>query len=340
MKKLLNSKFLSLYITIFLFFVLFSIGSVLYTGFFSLQTFLNLFIDNAFLIISASGMTMVLLIGGIDISVGSVIALTCMLSAYLLELKNFNPVLVMVLMILMGAGFGLLQGCLIHFFKIQPFIVTLAGLFFARGMTAVISTDTINIKNKLYTDISNYRIYLYDKSFISIGVVIALIVMCITIYIAHYTRFGRSVYAIGGNEQSARLMGLPVGKTKVLVYTYSGVCYAMAGIVFSFYMLSGYTLHQQGGEMDAIASAVIGGTSLTGGVGYVFGTLFGVLIQGVIQTLIMFQGTLSSWWTRIAVALLLCMFIMIQRLLTIRKDTSRKAKINTGKKSKQLNIKA
>ncbi len=320
MKKLFNSKFLSLYITIFLFFVLFTIGSFLYTGFFSLQTFFNLFIDNAFLIVSASGMTMVLLIGGIDISVGSVIALTCMLSAYLLEFKNFDPVLVMVLMILMGAVFGLIQGCLIHFFKIQPFIVTLAGLFFARGMTAVISTDTINIKNKLYSDISNYRIYIYDKSFISIGVVIALVVMVITIYIAHYTRFGRSVYAIGGNEQSARLMGLPVGRTKILVYTFSGVCYAIAGIVFSFYMLSGYTLHQQGGEMDAIASAVIGGTSLAGGVGYVFGTLFGVLIQGVIQTLIMFQGTLSSWWTRIAVALLLCLFIMIQRLLTIRRD--------------------
>ncbi len=320
MKKLFNSKFLSLYITIFLFFVLFTIGSFLYTGFFSLQTFFNLFIDNAFLIVSASGMTMVLIIGGIDISVGSVIALTCMLSAYLLEFKNFDPVLVMVLMVLMGAVFGLIQGCLIHFFKIQPFIVTLAGLFFARGMTAVISTDTINIKNKLYSDISNYRIYIYDKSFISIGVVIALVVMVITIYIAHYTRFGRSVYAIGGNEQSARLMGLPVGRTKILVYTFSGVCYAIAGIVFSFYMLSGYTLHQQGGEMDAIASAVIGGTSLAGGVGYVFGTLFGVLIQGVIQTLIMFQGTLSSWWTRIAVALLLCLFIMIQRLLTIRKD--------------------
>lgn len=320
MKKLFNSKFLSLYITIFLFFVLFTVGSFLYTGFFSLQTFFNLFIDNAFLIVSASGMTMVLIIGGIDISVGSVIALTCMLSAYLLEFKNFDPVLVMILMILMGAVFGLIQGCLIHFFKIQPFIVTLAGLFFARGMTAVISTDTINIKNKLYSDISNYRIYIYDKAFISIGVVIALVVMVITIYIAHYTRFGRSVYAIGGNEQSARLMGLPVGRTKILVYTFSGVCYAIAGIVFSFYMLSGYTLHQQGGEMDAIASAVIGGTSLAGGVGYVFGTLFGVLIQGVIQTLIMFQGTLSSWWTRIAVALLLCLFIMIQRLLTIRKD--------------------
>jgi simple sugar transport system permease protein len=189
-------------------------------------------------------------------------------------------------------------------------------------MTAVISTDTINIKNKMYTDISEYRIH-FGNSFISISVIIALIVLAITIYVAHYTRFGRSVYAIGGNEQSAKLMGLPVGRTKILVYTYSGICYAISGIVFSFYMLSGYTLHLQGGEMDAIASAVIGGTSLTGGVGYVFGTLFGVLIQGIIQTLIMFQGTLSSWWTRIAVALLLCMFIMIQRLLIVRSDPKR-----------------
>lgn len=340
MKKLLSSKFLSLYITIFLFFVLFAIGSFMYTGFFSLQTFFNLFIDNAYVIITAAGMTMVLIIGGIDISVGSVIALTCMLSAYLLEFKNFNPVLVMILMVLMGAVFGLIQGCLIHFFKLQPFIVTLAGLFFARGMTAVISTDTINIKNKMYTDISNNRIYLYDKSFISIGVVIALIVLVISIYLAHYTKFGRSVYAIGGNEQSAKLMGLPVWRTKVLVYTFSGTCYAIAGIVFSFYMLSGYTLHAQGGEMDAIASAVIGGTSLSGGVGYVFGTLFGVLIQGIIQSLIMFQGTLSSWWTRIAVALLLCLFIMIQRFLTIKRSTRMNKKNNTNKKMKKLNLKA
>jgi len=312
----------------------------MYNGFFSLQTFFNLFIDNAYVIITATGMTMVLIIGGIDISVGSVIALTCMSSAYLLEFKNFNPVLVMVLMILMGSVFGLIQGSLIHFFKMQPFIVTLAGLFFARGMTAVISTDTINIKNKTYTDISNYRIYLYDKSFISIGVVIALVVLVITIYIAHYTKFGRSAYAIGGNEQSAKLMGLPVGKTKILVYTFSGTCYAIAGIIFSFYMLSGYTLHAQGGEMDAIASAVIGGTSLSGGVGYVFGTLFGVLIQGIIQSLIMFQGTLSSWWTRIAVALLLCLFIMIQRFLTVKRNTKTHKKSDANKKMEKLNLKA
>lgn len=326
MKRLqLNSKFLSLYITIALFFVLFAVGSSMYRGFFSLQTFLNLFIDNSFTIIIATGMTLVLIIGGIDISVGSVIAFICMLSAYLLEMKQFNPVLVMGLMILTGAAFGLIQGSLIHFFKMQPFIVTLSGLFFARGMTAVISIDTINIKNKLYSDIANYRIYIIGKSFISVGAVIALVVMLIAIYIAHFTKFGRTAYAIGGNEQSAILMGLPVGRTKVLVYTFSGTCYAIAGIVFSFYMLSGYTLHAQGAEMDAIASAVIGGTPLTGGVGYIFGTLFGVLIQGIIQTLIMFQGTLSSWWTKIAVALLLCLFIVMQRLLTMRKKGKKQA---------------
>jgi len=336
MKKLqLRSKYTSLYITIALFFLLFAVGSVKYKGFFSLQTFLNLFIDNSFTIVAATGMTLVLIIGGIDISVGSVIALTCMLSAYLLEIKNFNPVLVMILMVLMGAAFGLVQGCLIHFFKLQPFIVTLSGLFFARGMTAVISTDTINIKNKLYSDIANYRIYIIGKSFISIGVVIALIVMLMAIYIAHFTKFGRTVYAIGGNEQSAILMGLPVGRTKVLVYTFSGTCYGIAGIVFSFYMLSGYTLHAQGAEMDAIASAVIGGTPLTGGTGYIFGTLFGVLIQGIIQTLIMFQGTLSSWWTRIAVAFILCLFIVIQRLLTIRREIR-----NTSKTAVDRGIKA
>ncbi len=336
-KLLLNSKFVSLYITMALFFILFAAGSVKYPGFFSLQTFLNLFIDNSFTIISAAGMTLVLIIGGIDISVGSVIALTCMLSAYLLEIQHFNPISVLVLMVLMGAVFGLVQGCLIHFFNMQPFIVTLSGLFFARGMTAVISTDTINIKNKVYAGIANYRIYILGKSFISIGVVITLVVILVAIYIAHYTKFGRAAYAIGGSEQSALLMGLPVGRTKVLVYTFSGTCNAIAGIVFSFYTLSGYTLHAQGAEMDAIASAVIGGTFLTGGVGYIFGTVFGVLTQGIIQTLIMFQGTLSSWWTKIAVALLLCLFIVIQRLLALRRET-RKTSKGAGKGIKTTSV--
>jgi simple sugar transport system permease protein len=271
-------------------------------------------------------MTFVLIIGGIDISVGSVIALICMASASLLENYQLNAFAVILLMLLLGATFGFVQGILIQYFKIQPFIVTLAGLLFARGMTAVINIDTINITNPVYVSISNSRIHLFGNAFITPSVIIALVVLAVGIYIAHFTKFGRAVYAIGGNEQSAILMGLPVARIKILVYTLSGVCSAIAGIVFSFYMLSGYTLHGQGMEMDAIASAVIGGTSLTGGVGYIFGTLFGVLINGVIQTLIMFQGTLSSWWTKIAIAVLLCIFIVLQSLITSRKKGAKNKK--------------
>jgi len=306
---------------------MFIVGSLSYTGFFSLQVIANLFIDNAFLIVLAIGMTFVLISGGIDISVGSVLAFICMFSAYLLEFHNVHPVIVIPLMLLIGALFGFLQGCLIHFAKLQPFIVTLAGLFLMRGLCYIVSIDTITIKNPIYKAISLYRIHITKNAFISINVIITLVVLALAIYLAHFTKFGRTVYAIGGNEQSALLMGLPVGRTKVLVYTLNGFTSALAGIIFSFYMLSGYGLTGVGLEMDAIASAVIGGTLLTGGVGSVLGSAVGALIQGLIQTIIAFQGTLSSWWTKIVVAVLLCVFILLQKFIhsrakAIKIDTS------------------
>ena len=316
----LNYKYMNLTITIALFFSLFLAGSVWYKGFFSLQVFLNMFIDNAFLIVTSVGMTFVLIIGGIDISIGAVIALVCMFSANLLEVRQWSPALVIPLMLAIGCLFGLVQGVFIHYFKMQPFIVTLAGMFLARGLCYVISIDTVLITDPFYQWMATYRIPLPFHTFISFSVVIAVVVLALAFYILGYTRFGRTAYAIGGNEQSALLMGLPVGRTKVLVYTLNGCCSALGGIVFSFYMLSGYGLHAVGLEMDAIASVVIGGTPLTGGIGFVTGTLFGVLIQGVIQTLIMFQGTLSSWWTKIAIAFLLCVFIILQRLIMARKE--------------------
>ncbi|SFL56783.1 galactofuranose ABC transporter, permease protein YjfF [Pelosinus propionicus] len=324
MKKMqLSYKYINLIITVVLFFALFAAGSVLYNGFFSTQVLLNMLIDNAFLIITAIGMTFVLIIGGIDISVGSVIALVCMLSAYLLEIQHLSALIVIPLMLLMGFLFGIVQGSFIHFFTIQPFIVTLAGMFLARGLCYVISIDTIMITNSFYQFIATYRIPLPFDNYISISVMIALALVAAALYLNNYTKFGRAVYAIGGNAQSAMLMGLPVGRTKVLVYGLSGFCSALSGVVFSFYMLSGYGLHAMGLEMDAIASAVIGGTPLTGGVGFITGTVFGVLIQGVIQTLIMFQGTLSSWWTKIAVAFLLCLFIVLQRIVVSRKERTK-----------------
>lgn len=310
----ISVKYLSLLVTIGLFILMYGAGSVLYTGFLSPQVFLNLFIDNAFLCVTAVGMTFVIISGGIDLSVGSVIALTTMISAHLLETSHWNPILVILLVLLIGSALGTAMGCLIHFFQLPPFIVTLAGLFLARGLCYIINIDSIPITNAFYTKVSQYRIPVWGDAFISINVVIFFVVVIAAVYLAHYTRFGRTVYAIGGNEQSAVLMGLPVGRTKVLIYTINGFCSALAGVVFTFYMLSGYGLHAVGMEMDAIASVVIGGTLLSGGVGYVAGTMFGVLILGTIQTLIVFQGTLSSWWTKIVIGILLFLFCLLQRL--------------------------
>jgi simple sugar transport system permease protein len=296
-----------------------SYGSVAYSGFFSAQVFLNLLIDNAFLCIVGVGMTFVILSGGIDLSVGAVIALTTMVSAALVEHRQWSAAAAIPVVLVMGTAFGALIGWLIERFRLQPFIVTLAGMFLARGLCYLISIDSISITDATYTAISQARLPLWsDGASITVGAVIALAVVAAGIYLAHCTPFGRNVYAIGGSESSALLMGLPVARTTVLVYTLSGFCSALAGVVFTFYTLSGYGLHAVGLELDAIAAVVIGGTLLSGGVGYVAGTLFGVLILGTIQTLISFDGSLSSWWTRIVIGALLFVFCLLQRLFESR----------------------
>lgn len=317
---MLKKQYLPIVITLCLLGLMFAAGSFRYTGFFSLQVLFNLLIDNAFLVVAAVGMTFVIVSGGIDLSVGSMIALTTMISATLVQQQGWPPAVVIPLVLLIGSLFGSAMGAIIHYFKIQPFIATLAGMFLARGLCYVISINTITIDNSFYTSVAQTKIMLPGGHFISISVIIALLVVIGAIYLAHYTRFGRNTYAIGGSEQSALLMGLPVARTKILVYTFSGFCSALAGVVFTFYMLSGYGLHAVGLELDAIAAVVIGGTLLTGGFGYVLGTFFGVMIQGVIQTIISFEGTLSSWWTKIVIGLLLFLFIVFQRLLSARRS--------------------
>jgi len=316
----INPKYVPLVATISLFMAMATLGSVFYDGFFSLQVFLNLLIDNAFLVIVAVGMTFVVLSGGIDLSVGSVIAFTTMVSASLVENHGWSPALVIPLVLLMGTAFGAFMGFLIERFRLQPFIVTLAGMFLARGLCYLISIDSISMTNEFYTEVSQMRLPVWGDASLSIGAVIALVVLLVAVFLAHCTPFGRNVYAVGGSEHSAMLMGLPVRSTLIGVYTLSGFCSALAGVVFTFYMLSGYGLHAVGMELDAIAAVVIGGTLLTGGSGYMVGTLFGVLMLGIIQTLISFDGTLSSWWTRIVVGALLFLFCLLQRLFTARKS--------------------
>lgn len=310
----LDRQWLPLGVTLGLFTAMAAYGGIAYDGFFTPQVMLNLLIDNAFLCIVAVGMTFVILSGGIDLSVGAVIALTTMLCAWGVERMQWNPWLVISGVLLMGTAFGALMGVLIQRFRLQPFIVTLAGMFLARGLCYLISIDSISITEPVFSAASQARIAVWGEASLSIGALIALAVVAIAMFVAHRTQFGRTVYAIGGNEQSALLMGLPVRATLVGVYTLSGFCSALAGVVFTFYMLSGYGLHAVGLELDAIAAVVIGGTLLAGGVGYVFGTLVGVLTLGIVQTLIMFDGTLSSWWTRIVIGALLFAFCLLQRV--------------------------
>ena len=213
------------------------------------------------------------------------------------------------------------MGGMIHYYKVQPFIATLTGLFFFRGLSLILSKKAISITDPTVSSMAQLRIPLVGETFLSVGAVKALVVVAVAVYVLHLTRFGRRVYAIGGSEQSALLMGLPVGRTKISVYAISGFCSALAGLVFVLYIQSGDPLHAIGMELDAIAAVVIGGTVLTGGSGYVLGSLMGVLVLGLIKTIISNEGTLSSWWIKIFVGGLLLLFILLQRVIGARGRT-------------------
>jgi ribose/xylose/arabinose/galactoside ABC-type transport system permease subunit len=309
-----DARHVPLLITLALFLVMATAGSVAYPGFLAPQVFLNLLIDNAFLCVIAVGMTYVILTGGIDLSVGAVSALATMLLASLVEGYGVDPWVAIPLVLLAGCMFGLLHGVLIQRFRLQPFIVTLGGMFLARGISFLISTESVSIEHEAYRQLAATRVPLGIGS-LSVGAVAALLVVVAGAWVARATSFGRAVYAVGGDEAAARLMGLQVERTVVGVYLLSGFCSALAGVLMTFYMLSGYSLHGVGLELDAIAAVVIGGTALRGGTGYVLGSFIGVMILGLIQTLIAFNGTLSSWWTRIVIGVLLLVFCLLQRLL-------------------------
>ncbi|MDA3847769.1 MAG: sugar ABC transporter permease YjfF [Vallitaleaceae bacterium] len=314
-----NQNNITIIATLVLFILLYSIGLITFPVFSKSQVFFNLLIDNAYLIIMATGLCFVIISGGIDLSIAALLALTTMVVADLLQ-KGLNPILVIIIALGVGTIFGFVQGYLIATFDLHPWIVTLGGMFFARGACYLISIQSIVITDNFFQETAKFRIKVIGSSFISVNVIIALLVVIIAIYVGKFTKFGRTVYAIGGNQKSALLMGLNVHRSKVLVYMISGFASAMSGIAFSFYMLSGYGLHCLGSEMDAIAACVVGGILLTGGFGYILGPTIGVLSMGTIQMLIMFQGNLSSWWTKIAVGMLLLIFIVLQRIIVIQRE--------------------
>ncbi|CAN3128325.1 galactofuranose ABC transporter, permease protein YjfF [Mycobacterium sp. smrl_JER01] len=278
------------------------------------QLFLNLLIDNAHLVVLAVGMTFVILTGGIDLSVGSVVALSTVILAKTLQVGWPTPVAVAVVL-LVGPALGLVMGLIIEYFEVQPFIVTLAGMFLARGLCYVVSVETLPINDPWLRTFGLHYLYVWEDKFIRPTVVVMLIVIAVAAYVLHQTRFGRTVYAVGGNRQSAMLMGLAAGRARVSVYVVSGLCASLAGLLLSVQKLSGYSLNGIGLELDAIAAVVIGGVLLSGGVGLVLGSVIGVLILGTIQTLVTAEN-LDSYWTRIVTGVLLLLFVLVQRALS------------------------
>ena len=330
--KLKQNSFLLL-VTILLFFIMYGIGCVLFNaqGFSKTQNFLNLFISNAGLIVIGIGMTIVMITGGIDISVGSFVAMGCMMLAWMMEKGGIGAVPAVIIVLVTGIVFGLVQGFLVAYMDIQPFIVTLAGMFFARGMTTIVHTDPFNVQNKAFVALKDTRVIVpgmgsvnrigkYVDAYVEIGVIVALLIVVLMFVMLRWSKLGRAFYAVGGNKQSALMLGINVKRTRFLAQLFSGVLAGIAGYVYFLHVGSGSASHATGMEMNAIASSIIGGTLLTGGVGNIIGTFFGVLSLSTIQNIVSSAGLDQAWWTGITIAAMLCLFLVIQSIVMARKN--------------------
>lgn len=322
---------LLLTITIVIFFLMY-FGAMFFLGegFLRAQTFLNLLCDNAGLIIVSCGMSLVMITGGIDISVGGVVALVSMSCAvYLHETEN-NLFMIVLIGLGIGLGFGIVQGFLVAYLDIQPFIVSLAGMFFARGMTTIVRADQFNVKHEAFSNLKDTHINLpglgytnplgnYMDAYIEVGVIVALLVVILMFCSLRWSKTGRKFYAVGGNPQSALMLGINVKRTKFLAHLICSVLAGIGGVIYFIHIGSGSPTHASGMEMDAIASSIIGGTMLTGGVGNIVGTLFGVLSLKTIQQIVSSAGLDDPWWTGITIAGMLCLFLVIQSIVMVRK---------------------
>lgn len=296
-----------------IFAALFATAGFMYAGFFSSRIVVNLLGDTASLGITAVGMTLVIFSGGIDLSVGAVIGFTSIFCATMIEQHGWHPAAAAAAALALGATLGAGMGTLIQRFKLPPFLITLAGMFLSRGGAYWISTESIGIRHPVYDRLSQFELPLGSELGLPLTSIMLLVVVGIGYVIAHYTRFGRNLLAIGGNEQSAVLMGLPVASAKIAAYTLNSTFAVIAGLVATLYTGSGNPSLGIGLELDAIAIVVIGGTLLSGGRGHMLGTLLGILVFGTIQSALLFDGRLNSWWIRIVVGVLLLVFILLQR---------------------------
>ena len=307
--------------TLSIFLVMYGLASVIFPGFFSLYNFANIFKATAFIGIIAVGMTFVILSGGIDLSVGSVVAFTTIFVAKMYEAYQVPTWLSMLVCLVIGIILGFVVGCLITYFELPPFLVTLVAMFLMRGLAYMVHQGTISINDDPFITFMKRTGIKVGAGNLSLYVLVFFLILVLGMIVARYTRFGRNVYAIGGNENSAVLMGLPVSRTKVLIYTLSGFLSALGGVIFTIHLASGKPHNTIGLELTVIASVVIGGTLLTGGSGRVIGGFFGVLIYGLVFKLPAYISAFREWWAQILVGVLVLIFILIQTVITQRTAT-------------------
>lgn len=313
-------------------FILMYLGAIIFLqkGFLKPQTLFNILNSNAALIILSCGMTLVMITGGIDISVGGVAALVSMSCAVYLDYHGGSILGSLLIALGIGLAFGLLQGYLVAYLEIQPFIVTLAGMFFARGMTTIVHTNPFNVQNEAFVKLKETRIIIpflgsvnktnvYVDAYIEIGVIVALVIVAALFVFLKWGKTGRSFYAVGGNRQSALMLGINVKRITFLSHLLCGLLAGIGGFVYFMHVGSGSASHAMGAEMNAIASSIIGGTMLTGGVGNIIGTLFGVMSLALIQTIVSSVGLDQAWWTGITIAAMLCLFLVVQSIIISRR---------------------
>ena len=295
-------------------------------GFLNPQQFFNIFNNNAYLIIISCGLTLVMISGGIDISVGGQIALITMTTVCMMENKGSSVFGAFIVAIAIGLAFGIVQGFFVSYLKIQPFIVTLAGMFFAKGMTTMVSVNPVTVKaNETFLKIKDAYLNLpigtyarngnFIPSYLEIGAIVAIVIVLIMWAVLKWTRIGRNFYAIGGNSESALMLGINVQRTRFMAYVICGLLAGLAGFVYLLHTGAGNASNADGAEMEAIASSIIGGTLLTGGVGSVIGTLFGVMSLKTINTIVIASGLTQPWWQKITTGLMLCFFILLQSVI-------------------------
>lgn len=299
-------------------------GEVTYGRIVQFSTMSNLLINNAHLIVLAVAMTFVILTGGIDLSVGSIIAFSSV-AGVMLANAGWDPLAVVAAMVLFGATFGLMSGILVQYFDVQPFIATLAMMFLGRGLASLLSTNPVDLPADSPIRWVGAQIKLIDGPkvndlTITPGVMLAVIVTIVALFVLHRTRMGRTVYAIGGSENSALLMGLPVARTKVLIYVISGALSGIAAVIYTSRLGTAQNITGIGWELDAIAATVIGGTLLTGGAGFVLGSVAGSLVIGLMIVLITRDGGIRPEMTTIITGGILLLFVLLQRVVTRKRE--------------------